>query len=75
MYMCVIMSLPWKYIHCTVYEKKGGREETEEGMKERDKERKEGMEVKKGRREGDGGEEGKEGRDGGKEGKEGRGRR
>ena len=44
MYMCVIMSLPWEYIHCTAYKKRGGRDKGKEGRK--------GMEVKKGRREG-----------------------
>ena len=44
MYMCVIMSLPWEYIHCTAYEKRGGREETEEGRNERE----EGMKERKG---------------------------
>ena len=61
MYMCVIMSLPWEYIHCTAYEKRGGREETEEGRDEREEGMKEregqgegrkGTEVKKVRREG-----------------------
>ena len=52
------------HVHCTAYKKRGGREKTEEGMKEREgqgegrkrtevkKGRREGTEVKKGRREG-----------------------